>query len=269
MREKEFLIKFNSEYFSNEYNKEFLDELFKTLVIFCEADNIEYQFGNISNINIKEFTEKDKVVNANRNDCYLILRNVKYCFEDEEFFWNMIKICLVNMMKVYNLYSFLKEESKIDKMLNVYNRTAYEEKIKEKAKQNFGVIFIDVNGLGVVNNSLGYEQGDDLLKKVVHIIKEEFRMNDIYRIGGDEFVVICENIPRQNFKNKVERLRFNESELEYLVSYGDLYLEKTEDLAGVVKIASNLMKNKKENYRKMHPEKYKNKYEVVRERHSR
>ncbi len=269
MSEKEFLIKFNSEYITNDYNKVFLDDLFKKIEVFCDADSVEYRFKDISNINAEGVFEKDKIVYANRNDCYLILRNIKYCFEDEEFFWSMIKGCLINMMNVYNLYTFLKEESKIDKMLNVYNRTAYEDKIKENSKCNLGVIFIDVNGLGVVNNSLGYTQGDELLKKVARIIKEEFRMNDIYRIGGDEFVVICENIPRQNFKNKVERLRFNEDELEYLVSYGDLYLEKTEDLAGVVKIASDLMKNKKEIYRQMHPEKYKNKYEVVRERHSR
>ena len=79
----------------------------------------------------------------------------------------------------------LKTEKNIDSLLHVYNRSAYDEVLsEEKMHRMCGVAFIDVNGLGVVNNMYGHESSDNLLKTVADCLKQYFRYCDIYRIGG-------------------------------------------------------------------------------------
>lgn len=80
----------------------------------------------------------------------------------------------------------LKKDKYIDSLLQVYNRTAYNELIQEKKKySNCAVAFIDANGLSIVNNRYGHEEGDRFLIAVCDAFKTFFRYSDIYRIGGD------------------------------------------------------------------------------------
>ena len=86
-----------------------------------------------------------------------------------------------------------------DALTGVYNKRAYfeaEERlnidIKEK-KAKFAISMIDLNDLKATNDNLGHEKGDELIKGLSNIIKETFKASNLYRIGGDEFVVISEN----------------------------------------------------------------------------
>lgn len=53
------------------------------------------------------------------------------------------------------------------------------------------VLYLDLDGFKAVNDTYGHNAGDDLLRDVGHAIKFEAEENAVYRIGGDEFVVIC------------------------------------------------------------------------------
>lgn len=70
---------------------------------------------------------------------------------------------------------------------------------KHKNSSNNGVSFIDVDGLDVMNNMYGYDAGDRMLDVVVSCFKNNFRFNDIYRIGGDKFVFVCNKIEKKHF----------------------------------------------------------------------
>ena len=48
----------------------------------------------------------------------------------------------------------------------------------------------------------GYQKGDELLKTVTKSLTDNFRTADVYRIGGDEFVVICQNVDNCDFTYK-------------------------------------------------------------------
>lgn len=81
-----------------------------------------------------------------------------------------------------------------DALTDLYNRTYFEENTRILEGTNsapLGIIVCDVNGLKLVNDTLGHSTGDQLLKLTAALIKKCFRGEDlIFRIGGDEFAVI-------------------------------------------------------------------------------
>ena len=81
----------------------------------------------------------------------------------------------------------------IDPLTGVYSRFAYNEYIanhKNTPTNDFVVFLIDINGLKVVNDTLGHEAGDELICGAAACITSTFKdKGNTYRIGGDEFVV--------------------------------------------------------------------------------
>lgn len=91
----------------------------------------------------------------------------------------------------------LKEVAYKDSLTNVNNRASYSEKIEEinkKIKKNsrFGIIIFDINNLKMINDNLGHCEGDSIIINNSEYICEVFGRENVYRIGGDEFVVILE-----------------------------------------------------------------------------
>lgn len=69
-----------------------------------------------------------------------------------------------------------------------------------------GIAYIDVNGLKQQNDRYGHDAGDTALKTVAERLLSLFRKNNLYRIGGDEFVIVCPEIPRDTFAQKITDL---------------------------------------------------------------
>lgn len=88
-------------------------------------------------------------------------------------------------------YIFLIEvEGKYDKMTKVYNQGFYSIAIGNLVN-NYSIIVFDINGLKSVNDNLGHEYGDKLIKGVADSLKEGAgEKGSVYRIGGDEFVML-------------------------------------------------------------------------------
>lgn len=83
-----------------------------------------------------------------------------------------------------------------DQLTGFYNRRAYEEAVKECKKQGkkgpFAYVSIDINGLKVVNDTIGHEAGDELISGASECMRKVFSpWGDVYRIGGDEFIVMA------------------------------------------------------------------------------
>ncbi len=90
-------------------------------------------------------------------------------------------------------------------------RTAAEalDRIRE-TRDNVAILFMDVDRLKDVNDTVGHEIGDALLAQVAHRIAQATRPSDVVaRIGGDEFVVLCDgNIDEHTAVDLAERIRF-------------------------------------------------------------
>ena len=86
-----------------------------------------------------------------------------------------------------------------DSLTGVKSKHAYLEKenqlnqmIKEGAALQFAVASCDVNGLKKVNDTLGHQAGDELLRSACKQICDAFAHSPVFRIGGDEFTVIVD-----------------------------------------------------------------------------
>lgn len=96
--------------------------------------------------------------------------------------------------------------SRHDYMTKAYNRHFFEEEMKRLNcfDCNIALIVADINGLKMVNDAFGNEQGDYMLKTVVQAMNEVCSTEDkVFRIGGDEFVVLMtnpENLMKMNGK---------------------------------------------------------------------
>lgn len=101
-----------------------------------------------------------------------------------------------------------------DGLTGLKNRTAYEEKLDEireggKKLSQLWYISFDLNYLKQTNDNLGHHVGDNLIKALANAFEETFKNNkDIFRIGGDEFVVILQqDISEKELVKELESLQ--------------------------------------------------------------
>ena len=97
-------------------------------------------------------------------------------------------------IREYNAY--IKVLAYRDSLTGIKNSTAY---VEATAKLNqeitcgnpqFGVLMVDINNLKETNDKYGHDVGDELIVHTAKILTEVFRTSSVYRVGGDEFVVI-------------------------------------------------------------------------------
>ena len=118
------------------------------------------------------------------------------------------------MVLMKDMFARLEKQAMEDTLTRVKNNRAYEQMVHElnhrmyqEPKPAFGVLMVDVNGLKGVNDRFGHEQGNLLLKHTVKTICDLFKHSPVYRVGGDEFVVILQNQDYTNRKALLEQLR--------------------------------------------------------------
>jgi diguanylate cyclase (GGDEF)-like protein len=93
----------------------------------------------------------------------------------------------------------LEKEIYTDKLTGCLNFAYYEKLIAYWDQQidndnKFALVFIDINNLKSINDNIGHDAGDELIKKTADYLKEIFRKkDDVIRIGGDEFIIFCIN----------------------------------------------------------------------------
>ncbi len=139
----------------------------------------------------------------------------------------VISILLTVLLQLYDKHkSSLKYYSEIDQATEVFNRRAGLEKSLQLIKKtrssgiNAGIIFVDVNGLKLVNDNLGHKYGDQLIKMAAKIMKDTIRHNDIlFRYGGDEFIMCLEKIDRRGAEVLWSRIMANIDEVNQSNQY--------------------------------------------------
>ncbi len=97
----------------------------------------------------------------------------------------------------------LIDKSYHDPLTGLNNRLAYDEMLADLLgkKVPTGVGFVDLNSLKWINDNYGYEFGNRAIELVCKILKTHFQEDCIYRISGDEFVIIWPDVDYLQFKN--------------------------------------------------------------------
>lgn len=101
-----------------------------------------------------------------------------------------------------------------DKLTKVGNNTAYEQQVTEINQRMaardpnlvFSVLMIDVNGMKGINDQFGHTMGNELLRHTVQFIRTTYAYSPIFRIGGDEFLVLVTGKDYQNRFALLEQL---------------------------------------------------------------
>lgn len=161
---------------------------------------------------------------------------------------------IMNDVEKKELINELEVLSFTDKLTSLYNRNYYLHLIEQHKAippSQMGIIFADVNGLKKANDNLGHEYGDILLKWCAKYLKEHLN-SSICRIGGDEFVCFCENIPERDFEFCINSMR---SELEkkphQCMSIGSTWSDSAMDINKQIIETDKMMYLEKQHYYKI------------------
>lgn len=105
----------------------------------------------------------------------------------------------------------VEELSILDSLTGVYNRNYLKYQLEEKKKRMkfpFTVIMSDCNDLKQVNDQYGHEYGDIMLKMIANTLKEELPEEcTVIRMGGDEFMILCNGISEENATGLMDSIR--------------------------------------------------------------
>lgn len=111
---------------------------------------------------------------------------------------------------IQELNEVAKQVAYRDSMTGVKNKTAYMEAVKSLENRmrigvpEFGLVVLDVNELKNMNDTYGHDVGDSLIISASKMICNTFKRSPVFRIGGDEFVVILENEDYKNYQQLLE-----------------------------------------------------------------
>lgn len=177
---------------------------------------------------------------------------------------SLIEVCVMGypiimgnrQVGVYGIYEDITERRRLEKQLEffsyhdqltgLYNRRFMEEQLTREADSGslpLSIIVADVNGLKLINDSLGHTMGDQLLAKVAQALREGCRPQDIIaRMGGDEFIVLMPGAGHEEAKRIVARIREAAakemvSSIEISVSMG--WATKTSSEENIMKVLKN------------------------------
>lgn len=101
-----------------------------------------------------------------------------------------------------------------DELTGLYNRRYFHEQLEieyarcMRYKRPFAVIFIDVDDFKKYNDRWGHPAGDELLREISLILRMNCRRSDLaYRIGGEEFAILCPEVAAAEARKFAERIR--------------------------------------------------------------
>lgn len=145
----------------------------------------------------------------------------------------------------------MKEIYRQDSLTGLLNRNAYDSDVEQLRSADIGAVvcvYADMIGLHEVNNHLGHKQGNRMLCEFADAARAFFGDDRLYRIGGDEFVIISsahtEAQTRKQLNYMRERLHTQGCE----ISVGVASSESTFDLPKIVEQAENEMRREKKEY---------------------
>lgn len=119
-----------------------------------------------------------------------------------------------------------------------------------------GVIFADLNGLKMVNDTEGHAAGDRLLKAAASILRESFDEKVIFRAGGDEFAVIASGLTEADVAEKIAEIRRNSEKYGRVsLALGGSVAQTAEDIRAALRKADERMYEDKRRFYETH-EKY-------------
>ena len=205
-------------------------------------------YNSIKEINfdkdIIDFTRLDSLEETGIAELKMLTRQYKYLVD-----------IIAERINRYNNETYTSEH---DKLTGCYNRTRLERhKSRYEQQKMMCIIFIDVNNLKKMNDIFGHEAGDALLKNASKKLSYWNSYGDLYRLGGDEFMIVLPNKKLDFCMNllnlwypTVGVLNRESDGFKCLLSYGVSYARGDFNFDDLVKEADEKMYDFKVNIKK-------------------
>ena len=173
-------------------------------------DNPDVELGMISYYGLPIFWPDEEIFGT---ICVLDHKKNKY----SEKYKNLLiefKASIEKDLKYIMTISSLEKNANIDVLTGIYNRRKAIEILKNEMNRSmrgepiFSIALIDLDKFKAVNDTYGHEAGDQLLKRVAKLFKQNIRIIDRFcRWGGDEFVLICPDTDSYGITKLLDKIR--------------------------------------------------------------
>lgn len=141
-----------------------------------------------------------------------------------------------------------------DLLTNTLNRNAFMDVLSQFRPGQYasaGIIYIDINGMKEINDFYGHHQGDKILITTVAKVFNLFKPDELFRIGGDEFVIITYDLTETDFYEKFNLLRnifCEKTNLPFSIATGSCWVKSPSDLNSLLQQADSAMYTDKKKF---------------------
>ncbi len=162
----------------------------------------------------------------------------------------LLNVTIVSGTMVYYLFLYM-ERTQIDTVTGLFNRETYYRDSLKMGEKATGVIQFDMNGLKYINDNYGHLEGDKALTTIASLILKSTKRNMyVYRLGGDEFIVIVNSSLETEITKSIAKFKDSLAKTNYHCSVGYAYRKSNESFEDLIKIAEqNMYKDKEEFYK--------------------
>lgn len=120
----------------------------------------------------------------------------------------------------YYLFMYI-DHFKFDELTDVFNKASFNADITKLKDKITALISVDLNGLKSINDKFGHLEGDLAIKTIAKSMKNSITRNaNIYRVGGDEFFLICVEMDKDAIERMINRIKAEVARTKYTCSIG-------------------------------------------------
>ena len=153
----------------------------------------------------------------------------------------------------------LEMMSSIDALTGVKNRNKMNAMVDDivagniKLQQPYAVIFADLNGLKSINDINGHSEGDRIIRSAAMILQKVFPDSDVFRAGGDEFMLIVQGTEEAQIAEKIGEVRAMVAQVKDLsLAVGSFVAEDSNEILQAMRVADQGMYADKKAYYETH-----------------
>ncbi len=153
---------------------------------------------------------------ADRKICGVIVVGHDYAYGYSRYDFEMVQVLADHTAMAYGKWMIQEEAvhlSRVDSLLpTVYNyrffREVADERIRQSSSRGLALAFLDMDNFKTVNDRYGHFTGDEVLRRFSHLVHAELRERDVLaRYGGDEFVVLFDNVDEAGVLAALDRIQ--------------------------------------------------------------
>ena len=238
----------------------------ETVYEWC-AENVEWQRDRLKLMPAEQQPKwlKEEITDTT-SDCYSVFRQIS---EDTTSVLAVVGVhrggCTLDLMRALLPYipqaialqklqkqqEYLSYHDDLTGLLNRNSLVDYLANVDAAGLKSLGALSVDINGLKNFNKEFGREYGDEVVVRVGEVLQEHFHSGEVYRLTGDEYLVLAADISYEDFTKQIYAAHTKLDNISLgLVAMGYAWEKVDIDMDKLVNNAEVMMRDEKKKYYK-------------------